>query len=1046
MTTFDSLIARRDWENPLSFQINQLAAHSPLNYYVSLEHALGKKYTSKVSLNGDWQFKLFAMPELVPAEFVQNDYDDTQWSSICVPSNWQLQGDEINTMEGSQTGQIDHPIYANIKYPFKVNPPFVPQDNPTGCYRTQFEVSQAELNNQTRIIFDGVNSAFHLWCNGQWVGYSQDSRLPAEFDLSPYLVTGKNSLAVMVLRWSDGSYLEDQDMWWLSGIFRDVTLLSKPKSHIADVFIQPKLDSCFRDAVIDAEISLKQPDGHQVQIQLFDGVTPVTGIASAGVQNRIVDEKGGWDDKVFLSMSIKEPKHWSAESPYLYRCVVTLIDQDNNIVDIEAYDIGFRNVEIKSGLLLLNGKPLLIKGVNRHEHDEFKGHAIDEEGMIADIKLLKQSNFNAVRTAHYPNHPRWYELCDEYGLYLVDEANIETHGMFPMARLSTDPQWAAAYMMRFTKLVERDKNHASVIIWSLGNESGQGSNHNAMYAWAKDRDPSRPIQYEGGGADGTATDIICPMYARVDEDQPFPAVPKWSIKKWIGMPDEDRPLILCEYAHAMGNSLGSFNKYWDAFRQYPRLQGGFIWDWVDQGITKKDENGQSYWGYGGDFNDLQNDRQFCINGLVFPDRTVHPSLFEVKYCQQPYQFILSSTEQDKDAMVWTLQVTNEYLFRASGSDSFMWTLLEDGMPVSLDSSVLNIAPDSNKEWKIKCDYTLKPGCDYQLNLDVKLTANTPWAQLGHLVATEQFKVKNKQSLVIKKPTKLKETIAVSEDDLQWGVVLDEQSFVWNKVSGELVRWTQGNKAILAGPVKDNFYRAPLDNDIGTSEADFVDPNAWITRWAEAGVGQWKKQCLDMNVQSVGHDVLVTSRFAYYHRDELVAITRWKYKVSGTGELILDIDVELSEHLPPLPRIGIEAELTPEIVQGDIAWYGLGPFENYPDRLSAARVGYFQLSIEEMFTPYIYPTDNGLRCNNQFLEVGCINVTGQFHFSIGQYTQDDLAKAKHPNELKSEKESLFLRLDHKHMGAGGDDSWSPSVHREFLVDESRYSYQVVLKAK
>lgn len=325
--------------------------------------------------------------------------------------------------------------------------------------------------------------------------------------------------------------------------------------------------------------------------QLFDGETPVSDAVKALPNNKVVDEKGAWVDRTFHRIKVCEPKPWSAEVPNLYRLVVSLEDGDGNVLDVEACQVGFRNVEIKEGLLLVNGKPLLIAGVNRHEHHPERGHAVSEQDMVQDILLMKQNNFNAVRTCHYPNHPRWYALCDQYGLYVVDEANIETHGMFPMSRLSDDPQWNAAYMQRYIRMVKRDKNHPCVIIWSLGNESGNGANHNAMYSWSKSFDPTRPVQYEGGGADSAATDIICPMYARVDEDQPFPAVPKWSVKKWVSMPGENRPLILCEYAHAMGNSLGSFDKYWQAFRQYPRLQGGFIWDWVDQGISKWDENG-----------------------------------------------------------------------------------------------------------------------------------------------------------------------------------------------------------------------------------------------------------------------------------------------------------------------------------------------------------------------------------------------------------------------------------------------------------------------
>lgn len=1044
MISFESLIARRDWENPLVFQANQLAGHSPLNHYTCLEDALSKSNASKVSLNGAWKFNLYAKPEMVPSDFIDSNYDDSAWHFISVPSNWQLQGDALNQLNGSDSSQRDNPIYTNIKYPFDVKPPFVPADNPTGCYRTQFDLEEAELEMQTRIVFDGVNSAFHLWCNGQWVGYSQDSRLPAEFDLSSFLIQGRNTLSVMVLRWSDGSYLEDQDMWWLSGIFRNVTLLSKPSAHIVDAFIQARLDDSYRDAKLEAEISLHNVSSHQVQIQLFDGNNPVTDAISGGVQNRIVDEKGGWNDKVFLSIPVKEPKHWSAEVPNLYRCVVTLIDIDNKVIDIEAYDVGFRNITIQSGQLLINGKPLLIKGVNRHEHDQYKGHAIDEQSMLADIKLLKQSNFNAVRTAHYPNHPRWYELCDEYGLYLVDEANIETHGMFPMERLSVDPQWSGAYMMRFTQLVERDKNHPSVIIWSLGNESGQGSNHNAMYAWAKNRDPSRPVQYEGGGADTEVTDIICPMYARVEQDQLFPSVPKWAIKKWISMPDETRPLILCEYAHAMGNSIGSFNKYWDAFRQYPRLQGGFIWDWVDQGIVKTDEQGSQYWGYGGDFNDEINDRQFCINGLIFPDRTPHPTLFEVKYCQQPYQFELLSCQVKDDVILWTIKVTNEQLFRTSQNESFHWTLYEDGMPVSLNSTELEIAANSSEQWIIRSDYSLQQGRRYLLNLDVKLIDDNLWAIAGHTIATEQFSVENNLSLVIPSSAHQDRLLSVDETESEWIITLeDEQKLRWSHETGELIGWEVNGSSLINSGIKDHFYRAPLDNDIGTSEADFVDPNAWITRWRYIELGEWDKSCYRCVKSESGHDIQISSYFAYHSKQQLMALTHWQYVIAPDGTVTLDIDVQVSEHLPPLPRIGIELDLNVESLNSDVSWYGRGPFENYPDRCSAARVGYYHLPISEMFTRYIYPTDSGLRCDTKRVEIGKLNVEGAFHFSLNSFTQSQLALAKHPHELV-EEECVYLRIDHKHMGVGGDDSWSPSVHNEFLLNDKHYHYQLIFR--
>lgn len=606
-----AVLARRDWENPAVTQLNRLATHPPFCSWRKADDAQRNQYAAQIrSLNGVWKFAWFSSPQAVPENWRLEDL--TEAGTINVPSNWQMYG-------------YDSPIYSNITYPFPVNPPCVPAENPTGCYSLTFCMDDDWLTEgQTRIIFDGVNSAFHLWCNGRWVGYGQDSRLPSEFDLSEYLQVGENRLAVLVLRWSDGSYLEDQDMWRMSGIFRDVSLLHKPTTQITDFHLHTHLNDDFTQAVLEAEVRLAGGvnDDLQLVLHLWQGET-LAGEAHATPGSEIIDEHGGYDDRATLRLNINRPALWSAETPNLYRAVIQLRTADGELIEAEACDVGFRQVRIDKGLLLLNGKPLLIRGTNRHEHHPERGQVMDYDTMVQDILLMKQNNFNAVRCSHYPNHPQWYALCDRYGLYVVDEANIETHGMTPMNRLSDDPDWLPAMSQRVTRMVQRDRNHPSIIIWSLGNESGYGANHDALYRWLKAEDPSRPVQYEGGGADTAATDIICPMYARVDQDQPFPAVPKWSIKKWLSLPGEQRPLILCEYAHAMGNSFGGFAKYWQAFRQYPRLQGGFVWDWVDQSLIKYDADGKPWSAYGGDFGDTPNDRQFCMNGLVFADRTPH---------------------------------------------------------------------------------------------------------------------------------------------------------------------------------------------------------------------------------------------------------------------------------------------------------------------------------------------------------------------------------------------------------------------------------------
>ncbi|MFT7008881.1 MAG: beta-galactosidase [Colwellia sp.] len=1046
MTNLSEILKRRDWENPQSIQVNKLNAHCPLHAYKTQEDALANKNTQRVFLNGLWNFQLFSKPEDVPESFIQpfsaeitDETNSELWTKIPVPANWQLQG-------------FDKPIYCNVKYPFDVNPPFVPNDNPTGCYRTEFNLTQAQLSEQNRIIFEGVNSAFYLWCNSHWVGYSQDSRLPAEFDLSPYLVNGQNTLAVMVLRWSDGSYLEDQDMWWLSGIFRDVYLLHKPRNQIVDVFITPELDACYRNGWLDCKTRIQASDSYSVQIQIFDeDEIAVSDAIITKPNDKVIDEKGGWDDVCFHHVPLETPKLWSAEIPNLYRCVVTLLDEGNNVSDIEAYNIGFRKIEMLNEQLCLNGKPLLIKGVNRHEHHPELGHVVTEGDMVRDIQLMKQNNFNAVRTAHYPNHPRWYELCDELGLYVCDEANIETHGMYPMGRLASDPLWANAFMSRYMQMVERDKNHACIIIWSLGNESGHGSTHNAMYAWSKDYDPSRPVQYEGGGANTKATDIICPMYARVDEDQPFDTVPKWSIKKWIGLPNESRPLILCEYAHAMGNSLGSFEIYWQAFRANPKLQGGFIWDWVDQGISKVDENGQHFWAYGGDFGDIQNDRQFCINGLLFPDRSAHPALSEAKYCQQNLHFALNELSNHATSNTFNITIISEWLFRTTDNEQLCWALKENGRVLVEGSLLLAISPQSSKKISIEIPFTRNEASQYHLDFDVKTINDCPWSPAGTVVATEQFKLNNQ--LALSKPVfdmsevLSKSSLTMKENDKLWIISNDSIAkpfeFHWNKKTGLLEQWYINKEAMFSSALQDNFYRAPLDNDIGTSEADCIDPNAWISRWDKSGIGHWERECLRCQVTPIADKFLIESVFSYCYQNQVQAITTWQYQVSTSGEIEINVDVEINDSVPPIPRVGLTFALPNETNTIKSAqWFGLGPFENYPDRKAAARMGRYQNSIDELHTPYIFPSDNGLRCDTKCLSIGTIDIRGNFHFSVSQFDQQQLTQAKHDNELMA-KQQLYINIDHKHMGIGGDDSWSPSVHSEFVLTDKKYNYQLMM---
>ncbi|WP_370607719.1 beta-galactosidase [Citrobacter meridianamericanus] len=1017
--SLSAVLKRRDWENPGVTQLNRLEAHPPFCSWRSADDARTNQHSTQLrSLNGQWQFAWFPAPEAVPESWLTSDLP--QADTINVPSNWQMDG-------------YDAPIYTNVTYPIPVNPPYVPAQNPTGCYSLTFNIDDAWLDEgQTRIIFDGVNSAFHLWCNGRWVGYGQDSRLPSEFDLSDYLLHGENRLAVMVLRWSDGSYLEDQDMWRMSGIFRDVSLLHKPTTQIRDLRINTRFNDDFSRATLAVEVRVagNASEDLRVALQLWEGET-LTAETTSPLGSEIIDERGAYHDRVTLRLNVEHPALWSAETPNLYRAVVQLRTADGALIEAEACDVGFRHVCIENGLLLLNGKPLLIRGTNRHEHHPVNGQVMDEATMVQDILLMKQNNFNAVRCSHYPNHPLWYTLCDRYGLYVVDEANIETHGMVPMNRLTDDPAWLPAMSQRVTRMVQRDRNHPSIIIWSLGNESGHGVNHDALYRWIKSEDPSRPVQYEGGGANTTATDIICPMYARVDQDQPFPAVPKWSIKKWLSMPGEQRPLLLCEYAHAMGNSFGGFAKYWQAFRQYPRLQGGFVWDWVDQSLIKYDENGKAWSAYGGDFGDTPNDRQFCMNGLVFADRTPHPALYEAKHEQQFFQFTLLPGAERQ------IEVTSEYLFRRSDNEVLHWSIAQDGNPLAAGEIVLDIAPQGRQVITLPDVPMPKTAGQVWLTVRVEQPQATAWSDAGHISAWQQWKLQEKLSLPQLPTAHIAPQLNASEN--VFTVESGNKRWQFDRQSGLLAQYWIGDTAQLLTPLTDQFIRAPLDNDIGVSESTRIDPNAWVERWKSAGHYQVEATLLHCAADTLSNAVLITTEHAWQYQGETLFISRKSYRIDGKGEMQITVDVNVASDTPHPARIGLSCQLTQ--VAERVNWLGLGPHENYPDRLSAACFDRWDLSLDEMYTPYVFPSENGLRCGTRELHYGAHQWRGDFLFNISRFSQQQLMETSHRHLLQPEAGS-WLNIDGFHMGVGGDDSWSPSVSPEFLLSAGRYHYQVI----
>ena len=1014
--------ATQFWQTQTVTNWQQKPAHVPMRSWRAEADALNAQPSSSMlSLDGIWQFNLFGAPEQVPDSWPA----PLQGSGpIRVPGNWQTQG-------------FDLPIYTNVKYPFAVTPPNVPLANPTGCYSREFDMPATWQGERIHIVFEAVDSAFFVWCNEQMVGYAQDSRLPAEFDLTQALVPGVNRLAVVVLRYSDGSYLEDQDMWNLSGIFRSVYLLAKPEAHIQDFNITAGLGEASESAatgtktgILDTRIWCQAPRGSSVTMRLYDAQGSQVFQVERELGTAWIDERGRYRDQLEEKFQIPNVLPWSAETPNLYRLTLTLSDAQGNAQETEAANIGFRTIEILNGQLCINGRPIMIRGVNKHEHHPEHGHTEQIDDLEADIRLMQQHNFNAIRCSHYPHQTALYDLCDKLGMYVVDEANIETHGMQPMGRLSDDPAWASAYLERMARMVQRDFNHPSIIIWSLGNESGYGANHRAMYAWTKHRDPSRPIQYEGGGADTDVTDIICPMYARVEQDLPSPyGRPTYAITRWVTEDQTQRPLILCEYAHAMGNSLGNFAAYWQAFRSHPRLQGGFIWDWVDQGLLARNDAGEPFFAYGGDFAEQVTDRQFCINGLVFPDREPHPTLLEAKRAQQP--LVIAYDQQAR-----VLKVTSEYAFLTLQDAVLHWEVIGLSNPSLQHGEVqLRLPPSTTQRIDLEA-FNMPQGERHYLNVWVctgRVTATLP-AQ--HEIARQQFPL---DQGVYPAPA-ASHSLPILRTDDAYVVEHNEQRWQIDVATGQLTSWIINQQEQLAAALTDCFVRAPLDNDICSSEVDAPSPDAWLARWQQAGLYDLRHHCQSLTVTTDGNDHVLVAQHNYLNNNLTLLSSTWRYRFTTDGTLQIGIEVTPSADCPPLPRVGALLHL--KDVPEDVLWQGRGPHENYPDRKLSADFGNWQLPVDAMHTPYIYPSENGLRSDVSEAQLGNVAIQGQFNFGVTRYGWQQLMQAQHQHELK-EQAGLFVHIDGYHMGVGGDDSWTPSVHEDFLLKAPHYRWQWTL---
>jgi beta-galactosidase len=1022
----------RDWESPGLTGLNREEPHTTLISYTDEQSALASIKANSpnyVSLDGIWKFHLSKNPGERPFWFFKNDYDIRDWDNTEVPSNWQMKGYD------------DPPIYVNITYPFKMDPPKIPHDaNPVGSYKRNFKIPSEWKDKEIFIHFGAVSSFFYVWVNEQLVGFSKDSKIPAEFNITKYIKKGSNLLSVEVYRWSDGSYLEDQDFWRMSGIQRTVFLHARPKTYIIDFFSSGDLENNYRDGKLDASVILssnaEDKNEYIVEASLYDNNQK---IYNEQIPTTLVDKK----KTVVFKKSFPAIKRWSAETPDLYSLVLTLKDKSGVTLESVSARIGFRKVEIINSQLLVNGVAIYLKGTNMHEHSDVNGHVVDEAIILKDIRVMKSFNINAVRTSHYPQQELWYEMCDKYGLYLIDEADIESHGMGydKDVTLADKPEWLAAHIDRMYRMVERDKNHPSVIIWSMGNEAGDGNNFLKGYKWIKSRDNTRPVQYERAEKSTNTTerhtDIWCPMYASIEE-----------IESYAKDPENDRPLIMCEYAHAMGNSTGNLQDYWNVIEKYPKLQGAFVWDWVDQGLLKTSETGEKYWAYGGDFGEegIPSDGNFCLNGLVWPDRTPHPGLYEVKKVYQYIGFELA------DLSKGMIKIRNKYDFTNLSAFNFDWEIVSDG--VKIQSGKLKIPSLEPKQETVVTlsmnKITPAPGAEYFLNLRASRTDEWNYVPEDHIYASAQFKL----PIEIKPVASSSDPLAILQTktiDKKFQVGGTDMKIVFDLEKGTLESYIyKGKELIKKGPEPD-FWRPPTDNDYGNE----MDRRLGV--WKKAGERTIVAKA-DISQPELGKVVISFKYKVMGLEEEKIADFSTDYTILGSSDVIVKNKfVKATGKIPEIPRMGMQLQLPAEF--SNLKWLGRGLHENYIDRWTSADVGLYESTVGDQYVPYIRPQENGYKTDTRWLTLtddsgSGILVTGYPVFCFGalhnihddfespgklsQYRKDAKSANTHTINVKP-RDLVNLNIDLNQMGVGGDNSWGAQTHEQYRLLDNIYEY-------
>lgn len=1012
-----------DWMNEQVFAINKLAPRAHFWAFESIELAkIGNPEASQFiqKLNGDWQFRLVQKPADTIPNFHQKNFSEV-WGTIPVPANWELEGHDV-------------PHYLDEEYPFPANPPFIPDDyNPVGAYRHTFSVPRSWADKEIILKFGAVKSAFYLWVNGQKVGYSQGSKLPAEFRITDYVQEGENLLALQVFRWSDGSYLEGQDFWRISGIERDVFLYAIPKVSIWDYEIKAHWDPKTQKATIDPVIWLENFD-HDLDSLYNLRLNVINGDTSFHIHyTKFIQLEGQEPIKKYRlgEIEILMTKAWSAESPKLYDFWLVFQDAEGNVLQSIKQKIGFRDVRIEDGNLKVNGQVIRVKGVNRHEHDPLKGHVMDEASMIKDIELMKRNNINAVRTAHYPNHPRFYELCDQYGLYVVDEANIESHGLRiddPDLTLGNRPNWEAAHMDRLQRMLERDKNHPSIITWSLGNEAGFGVNFKSLYTWAKERDPSRPVQYEM--AQNTAfSDIQAPMYHYPDRIAQY------------GDTAIQKPLILCEYAHAMGNSVGNFQDYWDTINKYKALQGGFIWDWVDQGLRKHTEAGEPYWAYGGDFEHgtVENDSNFCINGLVAADRRPHPHLMEVQKVYQPVQFTVDEEMHFGQEMILpTVWIENQFDFRNLEGLYLNWQLISEGQIIAQKvQPAPNLAPHKSIELSPPLAFFKpKKAQEYFLNVSLTQSQTRNGVPAASTIAREQFLVKHPLAKSLRLAERLPrlslKAIQAYPTDTSLVYRSDKFLVVISSKTGLISRYEYQDQPYLKEPIRPDFWRAPTDNDLG-----YAMP---------VKMGYWhfvhqKLALKEVQIKEEAREkVHLISKFDLPDQGGTLEI---EYEILVDGWIKVSYHLAANAQLPQPPRVGMQTAL----IEGFdfFKWFGRGPHENYWDRKTSAFVNVYSAAVWDLYHPYVRPQEFGNLSDVRWCVLTNQGGKGLFVGSEGllntramHFVNADIdvygtgSPNWHPTDIRK-RPLTTLNIDYLQMGLGGDNSWRAMPHPEYRIN-------------